>query len=95
MRSLKKYAEWEGSLGEYLNVGDLVDQEFVDYFLNVLPPVCWTREIIQMGEPYSHVAGRATYSTLKKTPDGWEYAGNCYRGQTENMVIKPIISLGA
>lgn len=70
-------------LGQFLNVGDYVDQEMADYFLGVLPPACMTGGIIQIGEPNSHVNGRATFATIRETSVGWQYCGHCYRGQTE------------
>lgn len=85
MPLLKRYADWEGNLGDFLQIGDLVDEEMADYFVNALPPACWTASIIQMGEAHNHVEGRATYATLKRTADGWAYAGNCYRRETVNI----------
>jgi len=79
---IKTYKEWEGSLYDYLKVGDIVDDEMVDYFINVLPPVTFKSYLVQMGEPYSHVNGKATYSTLYKSTEGWTYMGNCHRGET-------------
>jgi hypothetical protein len=29
---VKTYAEWEGDLNQYLEIGDEVDEEMVDYF---------------------------------------------------------------
>jgi hypothetical protein len=81
---MKTFSNWKGNLSEYLQIGDLVDDEMVEYFLNVLPPACWNSKVIQIGEPYSHVEGKATYSTLKNTSEGWVYAGTCHRGQTEH-----------
>ncbi|MGC5326994.1 hypothetical protein [Brevibacillus sp. SYSU BS000544] len=82
---MKCLRDWKGSLNEYLSIGDLVDDEFVDHFLNVMPPACWTSQVIQLGEPHSHINGKATFATLKRTPEGWRYAGHCYRGQTTNV----------
>lgn len=81
---LKKYSDWHGSLNEYLQPGDLVDEEMVDHFINVLPPATLNGSIIQMGEPYSHVNGRPTYHTLHRTSEGWCYAGCCHRGKTQD-----------
>ncbi|WP_336775384.1 hypothetical protein [Paenibacillus sp. MMO-58] len=78
---VKRYADWKGDLHVFLKIGDLVDEEMVNHFLNELPPTTWTSSLIQMGEPYSHVGGKATYATLKKTSDGWAYAGHCHRGE--------------
>jgi len=83
---IKKYSDWKGDLGDYLQIGDLVDEEMVDYFINVLPPACMSGGVVQIGEPSSHVEGRATYPTLKKTSEGWVYAGTCHRGKTENKI---------
>ncbi len=80
---IKTYANWKGDLEDYLQIGDVVDEEMADHFLNVLPPACWTAKIIQIGEPNSHVGGKATYATLEKTSQGWVYRGNCHRGETE------------
>jgi len=82
---LKTYADWEGTLDEYLTVGCLVDQEMVNYFLNVLPPTYWSGYVIQLGEPSSHIGGKATYETLEKTNLGWTYAGVCFKGQTKDV----------
>lgn len=81
-KAVKTYANWRGSLDEYLQIGDLVDEEIADYFIEVLPPATWRADLIQMGEPHSHVGGRATYPTLQRTADGWKYIGNCHRGLT-------------
>lgn len=82
---MKRYSEWSGTLSEYLKVGDLVDEEFVNYFINVLPPAFMSSQVIQIGEPYNHVNGKATYSTLKKTEKGWMYAGHCHKGEIINL----------
>lgn len=66
-----------------MKIGELVPQETVEYYINVLPPACMNGECVQIGEPTEHINGRATYPTLKKVPEGWAYAGNCFRGQTE------------
>lgn len=78
----KSYRKWEGDLKDYLNIDDYVDQEMADYFINVLPPRTMNSKLIQMGEPYSHVNGRATYATLEKDNIAWRYCGNCYAGQS-------------
>lgn len=87
---VKRYQDWQDDLGTFLQIGDLVDQEFVNYFIDVLPPACMNGKCVQIGEPYSHREDkngkwRATFPTLKKTPEGWRYAGHCFRGETENV----------
>lgn len=81
--NFKTFENWNGSLNEYLQKGDIVDAEFYNYFLDVLPPVTFNNNIVQLGEPYSHVNGKATYSTIARTEDGWMYCGNCHRGEIE------------
>jgi hypothetical protein len=86
----KTKAGWDASrldLSRYLEIGDEVDEELADYFLGVLPPAFYNNSIIQIGEPYDHVNGRPTYSTIARivgvTSAGpWKYAGHCYCGQT-------------
>lgn len=86
---IKTYANWKGDLDQYLKIGDLVDDEMMEYFITVLPPRTMTRGLIQIGEPYSHEKDqngnyRATYATLKNTCYGWEYCGKCFAGTIEN-----------
>jgi hypothetical protein len=88
----KTKAGWTESglyLNHYLQLGDVVDEALADYFLCVLPPACHRSNLIQIGEPYSVVAGRFTYPTIEKTADGWVYRGHCYKGEnidrTENV----------
>lgn len=80
---VKRYDDWEGDLSLFLKVGDLVDEGFVDHFTNNLPPATHKANLIQLGEPFNQVDGKATYPTLSYTGDGWAYMGNCFRGSTE------------
>lgn len=80
---MKKFDDWHGDLSEFLDIGDLVDEGFVDHFINTLPPATHKAKLIQLGEPYNNVDGKDTYPTLMKTPEGWKYMGNCFRGHTE------------
>lgn len=82
----KTLDDWHGSLDDCFSPGDLVADDVVEKFLNTLPPLTLNGECIQMGEPTFHDQNGATYPTLKKTLHGWAYAGNCYRGRTENVV---------
>ncbi|MHB8390383.1 MAG: hypothetical protein ACYDBH_12495 [Acidobacteriaceae bacterium] len=43
---MKTYSGWgesRQSLDHYLQIGDVVDQEMADYFVNVLPPGLYVR----------------------------------------------------
>jgi hypothetical protein len=83
----KTLADWKGDIEDCLSPGDLVNDDIVDNFINVLPPLTLNGECIQMSEPTFHTPQGATYPTLKKTLHGWAYAGNCYRGRTENVEL--------
>lgn len=77
---MKTYEQWQESgenLGEFLQVGDVVDEELQIYFLEVLPPACWSRDCIQIGEPSKAdpVTGANMFETLEKKGDSWIYAG--------------------
>ena len=82
MKTLKEWDDSHLNLDQFLMIGDVVDEEIADYFLGVLPPACMSGVIIQIGEPCSHVDGRPTYATIKRTPEGWVYCGRCYQGKT-------------
>ena len=71
-------------------VGDLVEEQVVDNFMNCLPPASFSASCAQLGDPYSHrqdeLTGkwRATFLTFRKADRGvWEYCGKCFRGETE------------
>ena len=78
---MKTLAQWEAqglSLSRFLSIGDEIDEDLKDYILCVLPPATWTKECIQMGEPYDHDwNGRARYLTIEKRSmgDNWVYTG--------------------
>ena len=76
---MKTYEEWEKSgkdLHEFLQVGDVVDDEMYGYFLGVLPPACCSSRCVQIGEPYSHDAGGPLFATLEKQNGQWIYTGH-------------------
>lgn len=83
--TIKTYENWEGSLIEYLKVGDYVDEAFVDHFVNELPPACMSNGIIQLGESYSFRQDKRTYHTLIREGNMWKYAGTCHIGQTIHL----------
>lgn len=85
MSVIKTYANWKGDLHEYLQVGDLVDEEIVEHFINVMPPACYRSTCIQMGAAYTHIDNKPVYATLSKTEKGWTYAGHCFRGEVGEL----------
>lgn len=78
---MKSYQNWPRgkSLEQYLQVGDVVDQEMVNHFINVMPPACERETLIQIGEPADFVNGKSVYATLVREDGKWTYAGNCHR----------------
>lgn len=82
---MKTYAQWNGSgldLSKFLQVGDEVDEMMVEYFRDVLPPATHRSNLIQIGEPYSSVDDRETFSTIRQENGRWYYAGHCHRGDS-------------
>lgn len=71
-----------------LEIGDYVEEEVVDNFMDMLPPACWRSDCAQIGEAASHMLDerdgkcKATYATFKRiAKDTWEYCGDCFRGE--------------
>lgn len=70
-----------------LEIGDYVEEEVVDNFMDMLPPACMSSDCFQIGEPASSKIDddgnyRNTYATFKRVAkDIWEYCGNCFRGE--------------
>jgi hypothetical protein len=96
--AIKTRAGWHDSkldLGKYLQVGDEVDEEMYDYFLEVLPPIQGPG-LLQISEPNDHINGGATYATLQRgAGNRWFYRGHCHRRQsvepqwtTENLALQ-------
>lgn len=83
---IKTYANWKGSLNDYLQIGDQVDEEMYYYFLDVLPPACNRTNLVQMGEPYSiSKKGKSTFLTLEKVDGKWIYKGQCHLGDNKHQ----------
>lgn len=71
-----------------LLVGDYVEEEVVDNFMNMLPPTCMRSDCCQVGEAHSHKVDektgktRATYATFKRVDnETWEYCGYCFMSE--------------
>lgn len=81
---MKTYKGWPDgkSLYEYLQVGDQVDEEMYNHFVNVVPPRTFSSDYVQMGEPYSiSNEGKSIYATLEKVSGKWIYRGHCHVGE--------------
>jgi hypothetical protein len=62
IKTRQQWGESHQNLGEFLKVGDPVDNDFIDWARDIMPPAHWTSRIIQIGEAHSHIEGRATYT---------------------------------
>jgi hypothetical protein len=88
MKTFQQWAAGNRHLDTFLKIGDEVDEEMADYFLNTLLPRTMKPDLIQLGEPYDHHrnANRqtcGTYATLKRVDGKWIYAGLCFAGESE------------
>ena len=76
---------------DFLTPGDVVDEDMVDHFRNVLPPLFNRQGFLQSSEPYSSISNcsktrcRNTYLTFARNERGnWYFAGACFNGEKEN-----------
>ena len=79
--AVKTMEGWNQSgkyLSDYLQPGDEIDESLMNYFLSVLPPQTWTRDMIQIGEPHSSNSIGYTYATIERDTkySPWRYTGN-------------------
>lgn len=92
VKSLEGWCEFtdrtgKGSIYDYLSKGDIVSEDIVDNFMDMLPPRAMSYGYLQVGEPYSHVYDidhrlRPTYMTFAKCDGVWRYYGNCFVYET-------------
>ena len=85
VKSLRAWRDSQNkTIEEFLNVGDIVDGDMVDYFTNILPPKRWNRNFLQVGENCDSIDGRNTYLTFKKDHGKWSYCGQSYIDSTKD-----------
>ena len=77
----------KSSIYEYIKKGDIVSEDIVDNFMNIMPPRTMSYGYLQVGESYSHVYDidhrlRPTYMTFAKCDGVWRYYGNCFAYET-------------
>lgn len=75
------------SIYDYLNKGDVVAEDIVDYFMNIMPPRAMSYGYLQVGEPYNHLLDdngkyRPVFLTFAKDNGNWRYYGNCFPYET-------------
>ncbi|MEO2202323.1 hypothetical protein ABGV42_01050 [Paenibacillus pabuli] len=86
---MKTYNEWMESqinFDKFVNVGETVDEEFVMYFVNILPPHWNGETYVQVGSPADSVNGLNTFTTFIKENGVWTYIGECHSGDTVHTV---------
>lgn len=95
-------AEWDYRKNQ---VGDLVEEAFVEDMINCVSPACMRSDCYQCGEPYSHRQDpdtkqwKATYTTFKAVSGTYpnrifEYCGNCFRGENVERGNDPVYVTG-
>lgn len=111
LKTLEKWFESGLPTAEdYLEPGDEVDTDLIDYFLNVLPPRTNRAGLLQVGGEISTAKDanghwRPTYLTFKRQGGTWRYAGRCfecsaepvqkYQSSLERMMLTRCKLLGA
>lgn len=75
------------SIYDYLRKGDVVSEDLVDNFMNVLPPRAMSYGYLQVGEPYNHIFDidgrlRPAFMTFAKYDGRWRFYGNCFAWET-------------
>ena len=90
---MKTFKDWkkEETIAEYLQIGDIVDNEMYEYFLNILPPITSRNDMLQVGgmidvEKDENGVDKPTYITFTKDTEsnGWVYRGECFVNGTIN-----------
>lgn len=89
--------DWNKGFDEQFKPGELFTSEIAEYFLDVLPPACWSSTFVQVGEPHDHRKDKdgnfkstyATFEAVKGTINDvdsvWKYCGNCFKGEHEEF----------
>lgn len=90
IKKIKTYKELKGDITEFLNINDIVDNEIIEHFRNVLPPKTDTSYMLQCGDAYDHILDDKTnkykgvYITFNKENGNWIYKGVCFIGDNIN-----------
>lgn len=73
MKTMKDYFNSNANyFEEFFMYGDIVGEDVVSEFRNCIPPVTDNAYLMQMGEPFSHIDGKATYMTFENTEERLE-----------------------
>ncbi|MEG1409707.1 MAG: hypothetical protein RSB77_03605 [Bacilli bacterium] len=83
---IKTMKDWKYDFGTDFKPGDRVDNEIYEHFLNVLPPLVYRSNMLQVSEPYGWDSrGGSTYTTFINDGISWVYKGHCFKNQTEHI----------
>lgn len=89
--------DWSKGFQEQFKPGDLFNVEIANWFLNCVPPKCYSQTYVQCGEPYSHrqnkdgqfqavyVTLEAVKGTFSDSDSVWKYCGVCFKGEHEEV----------
>ena len=65
-----------------VEVGTYVSKDVADDIVNALPPACWRKDCIQLGEPHDEKYGKPTYLTLRHIKERvYQFCGYCHCGE--------------
>jgi len=92
MKTLDGWNKSGVQLNEYLQVGNEVDEDMVNYFIDILPPATMRADCMQIGEPWDHdpVTCRPMFATLEKQDGKWIYTGHRVRPAKAPTPQQPI-----
>lgn len=103
MMSFKRFKDWPENLniGQYLQVGDVVDKEMYEHFLNILPPHYYFGGMLQVGGVCDHVEDngflKPTYLTFvgDRNSDNWIFKGECFSREAinKNPELEPTVTV--
>ena len=90
VKTRQQWAESHQNLGQFLNVGDPVDNDFVEWARDIMPPAHWTSRIIQIGrsaQPYRGTRNIHNVLSAQWLPmDFWRLL-LAYRDQTASHCV--------
>ncbi len=101
-QNIKTYADWQAPqlLSDFLRVGDIVDEEMIQYFQDVLPPIM-VGGFMQISEPCDFdEQGRNTYLTLAgnvfcgEMPSAKVFFFDCVQGYKEILNAQGVVISG-
>jgi hypothetical protein len=97
VKSMKGWNEFDNGeneeFGDYFKPGDLVTEDVYDYFLDILPPVSFSKDYLQAGGAIMTAFNRktkrheSTYMTFISTPTKgiYKFCGYCFVGEKEDV----------